>query len=166
MAPVRRTALKRCQAADSPLPWIGSYRALASTANIFARESHMDDLAHAAGMDPLAFRLKNLKDARLRAVLEAAAEKFGWGRSQPAPGHGFGLACGTEKGSYLATCAEVAVERPSGQVKVVRAGQIVQSDILTAHLTEDEKAIEAMELRGHSQIAMASITRPHIIGYS
>src|SRR5262249_3428815 len=56
----------------------GSYRGLAATANHFARESHMDDLAHAAGMNPLAFRLANLRDERLRAVLTAAADKFGW----------------------------------------------------------------------------------------
>ena len=59
----------------------------------------MDELAHAVGMDPLEFRLKNLKDARLRAVLEAAAKQFGWGKAKPAADHGFGLACGTEKGS-------------------------------------------------------------------
>ena len=52
----------------------------------------MDDLAHAVGMDPLAFRLKNLKDERLRAVLEAAAKQFGWGKGRPAAGHGFGIA--------------------------------------------------------------------------
>jgi isoquinoline 1-oxidoreductase len=98
----------------------GSYRALGSTANIFARESHMDDLAKAVALDPLEFRLKNLKDARMRAVLEAAAKQFGWGKAKPAEGHGFGLAVGTEKGSYVATCAEVAVERPSGKVRVVR----------------------------------------------
>src|SRR5205085_1449224 len=64
---------------DSPLRQ-GSYRALASTANVFARESHMDDVAHALKLDPLAFRLKNLPEGRLRAVLEAAAKGFGCGR--------------------------------------------------------------------------------------
>jgi nicotinate dehydrogenase subunit B len=106
-------------AADYPLRQ-GSYRALAATANTFARECHLDELAHALKLDPLAFRLKNLKDARLRAVLEAAAKQFGWGKSKPAEGHGFGLAGGTEKGSYVATCAEVSVDRASGRVKVVR----------------------------------------------
>ena len=106
-------------AADSPLRQ-GSYRALAATANTFARESQMDELAYALHLDPLAFRLKNLKDARLRAVLEAAANKFGWGRTKPADGHGFGIAGGTEKGSYVASCAEVSVDRGSGRVKVLR----------------------------------------------
>ncbi len=99
----------------------GSYRALAATANHFARESHMDDLAHALKMDPLEFRLKNLKNERLRNVLEAAAKQFGWGKSKADEGHGFGIAGGTEKGSYVATCAEVAADKASGRVKVVRA---------------------------------------------
>ncbi len=101
----------------------GSYRALAATANHFAREVHMDELAGALGLDPLAFRLRNLQDDRLRAVLEAAAARFGWGRAPAAPGHGSGIAGGTEKGSYVATCAEVAVDRAGGQVRVVRVVQ-------------------------------------------
>ncbi len=60
----------------------GSYRALAATANHFARESHMDELALLVKMDPLEFRLKNLKNERLRAVFEAAAKKFGWGQTK------------------------------------------------------------------------------------
>jgi CO/xanthine dehydrogenase Mo-binding subunit len=93
---------------DSPLRQ-GSYRGLAATANHFARESHMDDLAAVVGIDPLEFRLKNLKNPRLRAVLQAAAEKFGWGRGKSTPDHGFGLACGLEKGGYVATCAEISI---------------------------------------------------------
>jgi isoquinoline 1-oxidoreductase len=120
---------------DSPLRQ-GSYRALASTANTFARECVMDDLAAAAGLDPLAFRLKNLKEPRLRAVLEAAAAKFGWGRQKSEPGRGYGLACGTEKGSFVATCAEVSVDAAKGDVHVARAvtafdcGAVVNPDHL------------------------------------
>jgi isoquinoline 1-oxidoreductase len=106
-------------AVKSPLRQ-GSYRCLAATANHFARESFMDELAYLVKMDPLEFRLRNLKDARLRAVFEAAAQKFGWGQSKPQPGHGYGIAGGTEKGSYLATCAEVAVDPSTHQVRVVR----------------------------------------------
>src|SRR5580704_10641198 len=95
-------------AAQSPLRQ-GSYRGLAATANHFARESHMDDLAAAIGMDPLEFRLKNLKNERIRAVLEAAAEKFGWGKVKGEGNHGVGLACGVEKGGYVATCAEISI---------------------------------------------------------
>jgi isoquinoline 1-oxidoreductase len=115
----------------------GSYRALASTANHFARESLMDETAHAAGIDPLEFRLRNLDDPRLRAVLEDAAAKFGWGKSKPSDARGFGIACGTEKGGYIATCAEVAVDKASGAVKVLRAvsafecGAIVNPDHLS-----------------------------------
>ncbi len=93
----------------------GSYRGLAATANHFARETHIDELAHAVNMDPLAFRLKNTKDERMRGVLEAAAKAFGWGQAKPAAGHGFGISCGFEKNGYLATCAEIAIEKPSGK---------------------------------------------------
>ncbi|HEX9456420.1 MAG TPA: molybdopterin cofactor-binding domain-containing protein [Candidatus Acidoferrum sp.] len=120
-----------------PVPLIlrsGSYRGLAATANHFARETHMDALSRAARMDPLEFRLKNASDPRLRAVLEAAAKSFGWPRKKTQEAQGFGLACGYEKGSYVATCAEVAVDRASGAVRVVRVveafecGAIVNPD--------------------------------------
>ncbi len=93
---------------DAPLRQ-GSYRGLAATANHFARESHMDDLAAMMAMDPLEFRMKNLKNERLRAVLQAAAEKFGWGKSKSDENHASGLACGVEKGGYVATCAEITI---------------------------------------------------------
>lgn len=99
----------------------GSYRGLASTANVFAREAIMDDLARALKMDPLAFRLKNLRDERMMNVLKGAAEKFGWANYKPAPGHGIGIGCGHEKGSYVATCVEIAVDRSNEDVKVLRA---------------------------------------------
>ena len=112
----------------------GSYRGLAATANFFARESHMDDLARAAQMDSLDFRLKNLSDPRLKAVLEAAAKSFGWPRKKTKEGQGFGIAGGHEKGGYVATCAEVEVNRSSGAVRAVRmttafeCGAIVNPD--------------------------------------
>ncbi len=103
---------------ESPLRQ-GSYRALASTANHFARESHIDELAHAAGFDPLEFRLKNLKDPRMRAVLEAAAGKFGWGKVKAAEGGGFGIAGGFEKSGYVASA--VAVDANRRVLRVVTA---------------------------------------------
>lgn len=106
-------------AVDSPLRQ-GSYRALASTANHFARETHVDELAQASKIDPLEFRRKNLKDERMLAVLDAAARAFGWGKTKRASGSGSGIACGFEKGGYVATCAEVSVDRKGGGVKVVR----------------------------------------------
>ncbi|MDQ3920469.1 MAG: molybdopterin-dependent oxidoreductase [Acidobacteriota bacterium] len=111
----------------------GSYRALAATANNFSRETHMDELAKELKVDPLEFRRRNLKDERLLAVLDAAAKAFGWGKSSPRVGKGAGLACGTEKGGYVATCAEVAVDREGG-LKVLRVvtafecGAIVNPD--------------------------------------
>ncbi len=119
---------------NSPLRQ-GSYRALAATANHFARESHMDELAHAVKMDPLEFRLKNLKNERLRAVFEAAAKKFGWGKSK-SDGQGFGMGGGYEKLGNIATFAEVQIDRKSGDVKIVRVvsafecGAIVNPDNL------------------------------------
>jgi nicotinate dehydrogenase subunit B len=119
--------------AASPLRQ-GSYRGLAATANHFARESHMDDLAALVKMDPVAFRLKNLHDERVIAVLQSAADKFGWGKAKPAAGHGFGIACGTEKGGYIATAAEVAVDPATHGMKIVRVvtafecGAIVNPD--------------------------------------
>jgi nicotinate dehydrogenase subunit B len=112
----------------------GSYRGLAATANHFARETHMDALASAARMDPLEIRMKNLSDARMRAVLESAAKAFGWPRKKSQEGQGFGLACGNEKGSYVATFAEVAVDKTSRAVRVVHlveafeCGAIVNPD--------------------------------------
>src|SRR5215472_13701984 len=113
----------------------GSYRALAATANHFARESHMDELAHAVKMDPLEFRLKNLKNERLRAVFQAAAKQFGWDKSK-SPGQGFGMGGGYEKLGNIATFAAVNVDSKSGDVKVVRVvsafecGAIVNPDNL------------------------------------
>jgi CO/xanthine dehydrogenase Mo-binding subunit len=118
--------------ADSPLRQ-GSYRGLAATANHFARESHMDELAAALGVDPLEIRRRTLTDPRMRGVLEAVAERFGWAARKPPPGRGYGIACGTEKGSYVATAAEVQVSG-EGAVRAIRlvtafeCGAIVNPD--------------------------------------
>lgn len=109
----------RFHPSESPLRQ-GSYRGLAATANVFARESVMNDLAQELHMDPLTFRLKNLQDERMRGVLEAAAKAFGWRTATRKAGHGFGIGCGNEKGGYVATCAEISVDPSHGQVKVVR----------------------------------------------
>ena len=107
---------------NSPLRQ-GSYRGLASTANHFARESHMDTLAHAVQMDPLAFRMKNVTDPRMRAVLQAAADKFGWANAKSTPSGGNGMACGFDKGGYVATCAEVAIDPGTKKVHIRRVVQ-------------------------------------------
>ncbi|RIK37320.1 MAG: hypothetical protein DCC57_21740, partial [Chloroflexi bacterium] len=105
--------------AESPLRQ-GAYRALSSTANHFARETHIDELAHLLGLDPLELRLRNLADPRMVAVLTAAARGFGWGECAPEPHHGVGLAGGFEKGSYVAACVEVYVNPANRQPKVLR----------------------------------------------
>src|SRR5260370_39450518 len=76
----------------------GSYRGLAATANVFARETHMDALARAAQIDPLEFRLKNISEPRLQAVFEAGAKSFGWPRKETHEGQGFGLGGGAGEG--------------------------------------------------------------------
>jgi isoquinoline 1-oxidoreductase len=110
-----RTSFKYC---DSPLRE-GSYRALASTANHFAREVAIDHLASVTSTDPLAFRLKNLKEKRQKDVLAAAAEKFGWDKRKSSDSVGMGLACGTEKAGFVATCAEVDVNA-AGRFEIKR----------------------------------------------
>jgi isoquinoline 1-oxidoreductase len=112
---------KNCQSIASKPPLRhGSYRALAATANNFAREVFMDEIAAAAGADPLEFRLAHLENGRLRAVLEKAAKEFDWsGRVKiKDPDTGVGLACGTEKNSFVAACVEVGLDRKNSQIKV------------------------------------------------
>jgi CO/xanthine dehydrogenase Mo-binding subunit len=77
-------------------------------------------MAASAGMDPLEFRLNNLNDARMKRVLEAAAERFGWVPSKAPIGRGHGVACGIDAGSYVAHMAEVEVDRAIGRVQVKR----------------------------------------------
>ena len=91
---------------ESPLRQ-GSYRGLAATANHYAREMHMDAIARALSVDAVEFRLNHLKEARMRSVLTAAAQRIGW-PTPSATGRALGIACGTEKGSYVATAAEVS----------------------------------------------------------
>jgi isoquinoline 1-oxidoreductase len=150
IAPLYEIPHKRSEfhGARAPLKQ-GSYRSLAATANHFARESTIDDLAKAVSLDPLEFRLKNLKDARLRAVFEAASRQFGWGQSKPAVHRGFGIAGGSDKGSYVATCAEVELDA-SGKLRVVRlvtafeCGGIVNPD----HLKNQVEGAVIMGLGG------------------
>ena len=96
----------------------GSYRGLAATANHFVRECYMDELAHSAKMDPLEFRLRNTRNERLRNVIQAATDRFGWQARKKGAGRGFGMSAGFEKGSYVACCAEISVT--NGVVKVLR----------------------------------------------
>jgi nicotinate dehydrogenase subunit B len=122
---------------ESPLRQ-GSYRGLAATANHYAREMHMDTVARALAVDAVEFRLKHLpgatgNDERMRNVLRAAAQKIGWPKpSASSAGRALGIACGTEKGSYVATAAELS---PAGKgftverlVVAFECGAIVNPD--------------------------------------
>ncbi len=130
----------RYQPAGSPRAQ-GSYRALGANANNFARECHIDELAHMSGAGPVEFRLSHLDDERLAAVLRAAVERFGGtGRlNRPGPGRGAGVAIGLEKGGRVASCAQVSVDE-QGAAKVERVvtayecGTIVNPDTVASQV--------------------------------
>jgi CO/xanthine dehydrogenase Mo-binding subunit len=103
---------------------VSALRALGAYMNVFAVESFMDELAKAAGTDPVAFRLRHLHDPRAQAVVQLAAARFGWHAGErPPPGHGRGLGFARYKNlaAYAAVVVEVAVERTSGGIRLVRA---------------------------------------------
>ncbi|WNG40635.1 xanthine dehydrogenase family protein molybdopterin-binding subunit [Archangium violaceum] len=119
-----------------------SLRGLGAYANVFAIESFMDELAHAAHVDPVEFRLRQLQDARAKAVILKAAERFGWsaGRRSPHHGRGLGFARYKNLASYCAVCLEVLVDPHSQAIQVVRAvlaadaGEVVNPDGLRNQL--------------------------------
>jgi isoquinoline 1-oxidoreductase len=118
---------------DPPLRH-GSYRALAATANSFAREVAMDELAVLAGKDPLEFRLAHLApDDRLHAALEEATKQFNWkdrsGKKEP--NVGVGLACSTDKGSFVAACAEIEIDPAKNTYRVRRIVQAFDAGAIT-----------------------------------
>lgn len=105
---------------DSPLRQ-GSYRGLAATANHHAREMHMDAIARALNIDAVGFRLQHLKDERVAGVLKATAERIGWPKPS-ASGRSLGIACGTEKGGYIATAAELSPTADGFRIERLVAG--------------------------------------------
>jgi nicotinate dehydrogenase subunit B len=119
---------------------ISAMRALGAYHNVFSIESFMDELAAAAGADPVEFRLKHLEDSRGRDVIEKAAQAFGWAKGQKAPpnrGYGFAFARYKNLAAYCAIATEVEVNRETGRPRLVRAvaavdsGQVVNPDGLT-----------------------------------
>jgi CO/xanthine dehydrogenase Mo-binding subunit len=114
-----------------PMPLrVSALRTLGAYANVFAIESFMDELALAAGADPIAFRLAHLIDPRGRAVVEAVAKKAGWQPGQrggDGKGRGIGFAKYKSLATYVAVIADVEVDRASGVVRVPRAFAAVDS---------------------------------------
>lgn len=98
----------------------GAWRAPGNNTNTFARESQIDIMAAKSGLDPVAFRLKNLKDEKMIGVLNAAAKQFGWTPAKPPQGHGYGVALGIDAGTCVANIAEVEVDEKTGAVSVKR----------------------------------------------
>ena len=127
---------------DLPLR-VSALRTLGAYANVFAAESFMDELAHAAGADPLDYRRRHLEDARTRAVLDATAERFGWTARPPATGAGTGHGLAVARYKNMKSYCAVAVEVDVGDdakvalrraVIAVDAGEIVDPDGLAAQL--------------------------------
>lgn len=113
---------------------VSALRALGATANIFAIESFMDELAAAAGADPVEFRLRHLKDARARAVLEAVAAKAGWKKGEKgdgARGRGVGFARYKNGAAYVAAIVEVEIGNEIGVKRAwvaIDAGLVINPD--------------------------------------
>ena len=114
--------------ADLPVR-TGWRRSLGLLANIFATESFMDEMAHAAGADPLQFRLDHLGDdafgMRMKGVLTAAAEKAGYGQDLP-EGHAHGIACSPDVDTVVAMVAEISVD-DTGKITVHKATMAVDA---------------------------------------
>jgi nicotinate dehydrogenase subunit B len=109
---------------------VSALRSLGAHMNVFAIECFMDELAKAAGADPLAFRLAHMTDARAREVMQTAADRFGWaGRVKGGGGRGCGFAFARYKNlaAYCAVAMEVAVDRDSGDIKIPRVVAAVDS---------------------------------------
>jgi isoquinoline 1-oxidoreductase len=98
----------------------GPWRAPNNNSNTFARETQIDIMASAAGIDPLEFRLKNLKDEKMIACLKSVADKFGYIPAKTPGKRGIGIACGHDAGTWVAQIAEVKVDTATGKVQVVR----------------------------------------------
>ena len=134
---------------NSPLRQ-GSYRALASTANHFARESHMDELAHAVGHRPAGVPAEEPQGRAAARRARGRGRSRSAGAARPAPIAASASRSGSEKGGYVATCAEVAVDRSTGRVQVVRAvsafecGAVVNPD----HLKNQVEGAMIMGLGG------------------
>jgi CO/xanthine dehydrogenase Mo-binding subunit len=108
---------------------VSALRSLGAYMNIFSIESFMDELASAALVDPVEFRLRHMQDPRAREVIRRAADRFGWSAYQAKKGQGRGFAFARYKnlGAYTAVALEVEVDRETGRIQVLRAVGAVDS---------------------------------------
>jgi CO/xanthine dehydrogenase Mo-binding subunit len=109
---------------------VSALRGLGAYMNIFSVESFMDELAQAAKVDPVEFRLRHLEDERARDVVTKAAEAFGWADDAKLPawrGRGFAFARYKNSAAYAAIAMEVEIARETGHVQVRRAVAAVDS---------------------------------------
>jgi len=114
---------------DMPLR-VSAMRGLGAYLNVFVIESFMDELAIAASVDPVAFRLRHLTDERARAVVQAAAERFDWNKPvsrEPGRGRGFAFARYKNLGAYCAVALDLTVEHETGRIKLGRVVAAVDS---------------------------------------
>jgi len=100
--------------------YTGAWRAPNNNSNTFARESQIDIMASSAGIDPLEFRLKNLKDEKMIDCLKSVADKFGYVPIKTPSARGIGIACGHDAGTWVAMIAEISIDKTTGKIKVVR----------------------------------------------
>jgi len=99
---------------------VGPWRAPAANTNIYARDLHINIMASKAGKDPLEYRLSHLKDKRMQRVLEATGKQFGWTSAKTPSGRGYGISCGIDSETFVASMAEVEVDKKSGKIRVKR----------------------------------------------
>ncbi len=155
---------------DLPVP-VGFWRSVGSSHNGFTVESFVDELAHAAGKDPLEFRLGLLKDhPRARRVLETAAEKAGWGKPLKR-GQARGIAYHLSFGSYVAEVAEVSVDRKEGKIKVhsvvcaVDCGSVVNPFIVTTQMESGINMGLSAALKEKIEFANGGVKTENFSGY-
>jgi CO/xanthine dehydrogenase Mo-binding subunit len=108
---------------------VSALRALGAYVNVFSIESFMDELALAAGADPVEFRLRHLDDSRARDVITTAAERFGWTNFKKTSGRVrcFAFARYKNLAAYCAIAVEAEVEHETGRTRLVRAVAAIDS---------------------------------------
>jgi len=161
---------------------VSALRTLGAYANVFALESFMDELALAAGADPVAFRLAHLADPRAKAVIEAAARRAAWkpdDRGGEGRGRGIGFAKYKNLATYVAVIVDIEVDRASGKVAVPRAwavadagliinpnglanqieGAVIQSTSWTLH---EEVKFDASGIKSRDWLTYPILTMPEV----